>query len=93
MDKSGEVNGESAEKLWENTNPKSTEMYKFIQHVNQKYSKNISSYDDLYSWSIQETSEFWGEVWNYTGMKGSDYTRVSPAHLTSDSQLSRIGCR
>lgn len=81
MQMNGEVDGDYgiAEKLWENSNPKASEMYKFIQHVNQKYSKTISTYDDLYLWSIENTSEFWNEVWKYTGMIGSKYTKVGVA--------------
>ena len=77
----GEVDGDYAiaEKLWENSNPEASEMYKFIKHVNQKYSKTISTYDDLYRWSIENTSEFWNEVWIYTGMIGSKYTKVGVA--------------
>ena len=77
----GEVDGDYAiaEKLWENSNPEASEMYKFIQHVNQKYSMNISTYDELYSWSIEKSSEFWDAVWKYTGMIGSEYTKVRDA--------------
>jgi acetoacetyl-CoA synthetase len=77
----GTVNNPSAEKLWENLDPESTEIYKFIQHVNQKYGKSLAKYDDLYWWSIDSTAEFWGEVWEYTGVKGSKYSRVRhPLH-------------
>jgi acetoacetyl-CoA synthetase len=70
-------NGPIAEKLWEPQNPESTELYKFMRHINAKYSLNLSSYDDIYRWSISRISDFWGEVWYYTGMVGSTYTEVS----------------
>jgi hypothetical protein len=76
LQQNGEVESQYTEKLWENSDPKASEMYKFIQHVNQKYSKDISNYDGLYHWSIENTSEFWDEVWKYTGMIGSEYTKV-----------------
>jgi acetoacetyl-CoA synthetase len=70
------TNGAFAEKLWEHPDPNSTAMYKFMQHVNQKFSRNLAGYDDLYEWSIKNTSSFWGEVWNYSGIVGSEYTTV-----------------
>jgi acetoacetyl-CoA synthetase len=70
------TNGALTEKLWENSDPKATELFKFIEHINQKYSKNFSTYDDLYNWSINNISDFWGEIWQYTGIVGSEYTKV-----------------
>jgi len=44
---------------------KSTEMYHFMQHVNQRYGKHFAAYDDLYQWSIEDSSAFWATLWDY----------------------------
>jgi acetoacetyl-CoA synthetase len=67
---------ETPAKLWEHPNPRSTEMYKFLQTISQKFGKRFESYDDLYRWSIDHISDFWGEVWHYTGIVGTKYENV-----------------
>lgn len=74
---------EAPAKLWEHPNPQSTEMYKFLQIVNQKYGKKFESYDDLYRWSIEHISDFWGEVWHYTGIDGTEYENVITSPILS----------
>ena len=39
------------------------------------------NYDDLYSWSIENIANFWGEVWDVTGVKASQpYEKVDAAN-------------
>ncbi|SPF46663.1 Acetyl-coenzyme A synthetase 1 [Syntrophobacter sp. SbD1] len=56
--------------LWEPSEErvKSTNMYQFIRYVNERYGMSISSYDELYRWSINEIPLFWEAVWNYSGV-------------------------
>ncbi|ETS77143.1 hypothetical protein PFICI_11017 [Pestalotiopsis fici W106-1] len=49
-------------KLWEHPDPQSTEMYKFMQSVNQKHKLNLKTFWDLYQWSINKRSTFWTDV-------------------------------
>ena len=42
-----------------------TNLYDFIQHVNEQHGKDFSSYDDLYQWSIAESPGFWATLWDY----------------------------
>lgn len=53
--------------LWQPTKERieNTNMYRFMQYVNQNYGKDIKSYNDLYEWSIAEIPKFWEAVWNY----------------------------
>lgn len=44
---------------------KNTNMYHFMQHVNQRYGKAFASYDDLYQWSIDDSPTFWATLWDY----------------------------
>jgi acetoacetyl-CoA synthetase len=72
MASNGTSNGEiESQKLWEHPNPKSTPMYKFLELMNEKHGLNLQTYDELYKWSIDDSATFWGEVWDFTGMKAS----------------------
>ena len=63
--------------LWENADSKSTYMWEFLELVNHKYNQNIRSYPDLHKWSIDHNSDFWGEVWSFTGIRGTPFKQVS----------------
>jgi acetoacetyl-CoA synthetase len=64
--------------LWEHTNPKSTPMWAFLQHVNEKYGLQAQTYKELLRWSIENIADFWGEVWEFVGVRVSaKYTAVS----------------
>jgi acetoacetyl-CoA synthetase len=65
--------------LWEPEQERraKTNMIKFIQLVNSKYGHNFQDYQDLYQWSVENISEFWALVWEFTGIKSSsDYINV-----------------
>jgi acetoacetyl-CoA synthetase len=50
---------------------------RFIRFVNQKHGKNFKTYPELYDWSINQIPEFWGDMWEFSGIKTSQsYTRV-----------------
>ncbi|KAM0335683.1 hypothetical protein ACHAQA_000732 [Verticillium albo-atrum] len=55
-------------KLWEHPNPKSTQMWKFIQEVNQKYSLNLQTFQDLYAWSCDNRALFYGHVFTFANI-------------------------
>jgi len=49
-----------------------------VQLVNQKFGLHLQSYEDLYSWSIENVGEFWGEVWNFVGVRAAkEFDEVS----------------
>jgi acetoacetyl-CoA synthetase len=55
-----------------------TNMVKFMQLVNSKYSLNMQDYQDLYQWSVENTQEFWAMIWEFTEIKSSiNYTKVA----------------
>ena len=69
--------------LWRHPNPQSTQLYAFQKHVTDKHKLQVSSYQDLWRWSIQHPAAFWEEIWHYTGIKASKpYTKVG----TSDGE-------
>ncbi|KAF9629263.1 AMP-dependent synthetase/ligase [Lasiodiplodia theobromae] len=61
----------AAKRLWTHHSPQNTPMHAFLQHINKKYHLQLKSYDDLYAWSIENIAAFWGEVWDYVGIKAS----------------------
>ncbi len=44
---------------------KKANMTKFIDFVNKKYSVEISSYFQLYNWSIENIPDFWAAMWEF----------------------------
>ena len=63
---------------------KQTNMYRFMNRINERYSKDFSSYQELYAWSVENISDFWAEMWDYTGIvhsKGFDEVVDDPAKL------------
>jgi acetoacetyl-CoA synthetase len=44
---------------------KSTNMYHFMQYVNERHGKRLASYEELYQWSIDLPADFWVTLWNY----------------------------
>eukprot|EP00741_Cyanophora_paradoxa_P017845 tig00021035_g17234.t1 len=54
-------------------------MAAFIRFVNSRYGARLPalSYDDLYTWSVNNIDEFWAAVWEFTGIVSSrPYDRV-----------------
>jgi len=40
-------------------------MYRFMQIVNQKYHQALNEYDSLYQWSVENIPEFWTTMWEF----------------------------
>jgi acetoacetyl-CoA synthetase len=59
--------------LWEPTQERieNTNMYRFMNFINEKYSQNITEYPFLYQWSIENISDFWAAMWEFAGIKAS----------------------
>ncbi|KPK20769.1 MAG: acetoacetyl-CoA synthetase, partial [Nitrospira bacterium SG8_3] len=60
-------------KLWQPSEEriKRTNMYRFMEMINEKYDKNFSDYDPLYQWSIENIPEFWASLWDFAEIKAS----------------------
>lgn len=54
--------------LWTHPAPDSTRMAEFMRAVNQKHGLRLDSYADLYQWSIDHISQFWADIWDFTGV-------------------------
>ncbi|KAL4756860.1 acetoacetate-CoA ligase [Aspergillus foveolatus] len=63
--------------LWKHDSPQDTQIWEFLQRVNTKYGKSFQTYEELSRWSADNISDFWGEVWEYCGIRHSEsYNRV-----------------
>ncbi len=43
----------------------------FISLINDRHGTSISSYNDLYDWSVSNLPDFWAAVWDFVGIKAS----------------------
>lgn len=46
-------------------------MWDFLQKINKSRGLNIQDYHQLHQWSVNNISDFWGDVWEYVGVKAS----------------------
>jgi acetoacetyl-CoA synthetase len=49
----------------------SSNMWRFMHFVNEKYNQNFYDYASLYQWSINEMQFFWSIVWEFVEIKAS----------------------
>ena len=54
--------------LWKPQSVKSTNMYQFIDYVNKSNKTSFVSYDELYTWSINNASDFWSAMWSFSDL-------------------------
>lgn len=68
------INGapRSAKMLWRHPAPMSTPMFRFLEHVNQKYGLQLTSYEELHKWSTDHIAKFWGRVWSFVGIRAEN---------------------
>ena len=62
-----------AKLLWE---PKQdrierTNIYRFMEGINQKYTLDISDYPSLHKWSVENIADFWASFWEFSGVISS----------------------
>lgn len=65
------TNGSSpgAKLLWRHSAPESTPMYRFLETVNKTFGLQLSTYHELYQWSIENIDQFWQSVWDFVGVR------------------------
>jgi len=51
-------------------------MTRFLAQVNRHHGLDLTDYDALYRWSIDEKEAFWTEVWDFCGIIGERGERV-----------------
>ncbi len=50
---------------------KSTNMYRFMQFINDRFNQQHDGYADLYAWSVENIPEFWSSVWDFADVQAS----------------------
>ena len=79
---------------------KQTNMYRFMQVVNDTYGQQFSDYDGLYQWSINNIGEFWATLWEFAAIKasrpfdqvvdGGHQNQGSPHIIQSETDIDKI---
>jgi len=52
---------------------KNSNMYAFMNQINETYHKNFKEYNQLYQWSIENIPEFWAAMWDFADIKASKH--------------------
>jgi len=62
-----------AKLLWQPSDEqtKSTNVYRFMNLVNQKYNQNFKEYAPLYEWSVAHIPDFWVTMWEFADIIAS----------------------
>lgn len=60
-----------AKPLWKPSEKRKKEsnLHKFIERVNDKHNIQLSGYEQLYYWSINNITDFWTEIWDFAEIK------------------------
>jgi len=60
-------------KLWEPSEEriKSTNMYRFMTRINEKFNKNFTEYGELWEWSVENLADFWTHAWDFLDIQVS----------------------
>ena len=68
-----------AKLLWQPSEEqiKRTNMYRFMNIVNERYNQNFNDYAPLYAWSVANIPDFWATMWDFADIIASKpYDRV-----------------
>ncbi|MEA3233027.1 MAG: acetoacetate--CoA ligase [Thermodesulfobacteriota bacterium] len=86
-----------ANKLWEpdESQIKSTNMYRFMQFINERHGTDFETYDPLYQWSVNNIADFWAAMWEFADIRASrsydqvvdDATKMPGAKWFSGARL------
>jgi acetoacetyl-CoA synthetase len=60
-------------KLWEPSEDRirSTNMYRFMTRVNEKFGTQFNEYTPLWEWSVENLEDFWAMAWDFLDIKAS----------------------
>jgi acetoacetyl-CoA synthetase len=68
---------------------KSSQMFRFMENVNEKYDLKLCSFSELHTWSIKNKSEFWSSIWDFFKIIGSKGTEpyIEPVNKMPGSKF------
>ena len=71
---------------WHPKDIKQTNFHRFCKIINKKHQMDLSSYDDVYKWSIENYKQFWSDTLDYVNIIHSEkHTVVSLGDAMSTS--------
>ncbi|RLB02203.1 MAG: acetoacetate--CoA ligase [Deltaproteobacteria bacterium] len=50
---------------------KNTNMYRFMNFINEKFNEDFTEYEPLYKWSVDNIPDFWASMWEFVDIKHS----------------------
>jgi acetoacetyl-CoA synthetase len=57
------------------------EMTRFMRWVGERHGCELSGYEELWRWSVDELEQFWADVWEFNGVRASEpHSRVLSSH-------------
>jgi acetoacetyl-CoA synthetase len=59
--------------LWQPSKKRieNTNMFRFMNYINDRFKTNFKSYDPLWEWSISNIGDFWEAIWDFMEIKHS----------------------
>ncbi len=67
---------------------KKTNMYSFMNQVNETFHKNFTTYPELWEWSVENLEDFWATTWDFIDIKASQ-----PYETAIDDPVKMPGAR
>ena len=50
---------------------KGSNMYRFMNFINEKYDRDFTEYTSLHQWSIDRIPDFWASMWEFADIRAS----------------------
>ena len=66
---------------------KASQLFQFIQVVNQQHGTAFSNYQDLYQWSVNHIELFWETFLSYSGMSLTTPSQITLAQSQDPTQV------
>lgn len=71
------VSKDEPEPVWTPVNAGRTSMDEYRRHVNERFSQNLKTTQDLHAWSVSQPQHFWKDLYSWLGL-----TPALPSHVT-----------
>ncbi|KAF2673243.1 acetoacetate-CoA ligase [Microthyrium microscopicum] len=71
--------------LWTPTDPDSTPIAIYREHINRKFNLSLRNSQDLHRWSVTHRHDFWIDLWSYVGLTPALPPSIKTAYNPSQS--------
>ena len=68
-----------SELLWQPSQERiaSTNMFRFMRRINEQFGISLTTYPELYQWSVDHIPKFWAQIWSFADIiHSTPYTEV-----------------